>query len=190
MAQNEGLSGREIAAFGAGMMLSLIASRIAPPFASRAIGTLRGRAGADPFEVLAADHRRMLGLFSLIERTDDSATARRTALLFQLKRMLAAHALAEEDVVYPMLRDDARLQSEVLELYNEHAGMKIRLFELERAPKDGRRWMTLLRDLRKLVEDHAGDEEQRQFPRLRAKLDERQTANLLGRVQREKAFLL
>ena len=85
---------RDMMIFGAGMLLSLAASRVAPPFAGRAIGSMRAMAGTDPFDALAQDHQKVLALFEAIEATDNSATTRRAAMLFQLKRMLTAHALA------------------------------------------------------------------------------------------------
>jgi hypothetical protein len=106
--QAQGLSGRDLIAFGAGLLMTgLGMGRIAPPVAGQAIRSLSAMAGRDPFDTLAQDHRNVLAMFNVIERTDSSARARRAALLFQIKRMLTAHALAEEDIVYPMLRDDA-----------------------------------------------------------------------------------
>src|SRR5205085_11426133 len=105
---------RDAMIFGAGALLSLAASRVAPPFAGRAIGSIRAMTGTDPFEALAQDHRKALALFEAIEATDNSATARRAAMLFQLKRMLTAHALAEEDIIYPMLRDDAHRREQAV----------------------------------------------------------------------------
>src|SRR5207244_2260683 len=96
------LSGRDALIFGAGALGVLLAGRIASPIAGRAIGSMRALAGTDPFEALAQDHRKALALFDQIEATEDSARLRRAALLLQLKRMLTAHALAEEDIVYPM----------------------------------------------------------------------------------------
>src|SRR2546423_9511289 len=94
---------RDMMIFGAGALVSLDGSRVAPPFAGRAIGSIRAMTGTDPFDALAQDHRKVLALFEAIEATDNSATGRRTAMLFQLKRTLTAHTLAEEDIIYPML---------------------------------------------------------------------------------------
>src|SRR5947208_17049885 len=99
---------RDMMVFGAGARLSLAASRVAPPFAGRAIGSLRTMAGTDPFDALAQDHQKALAMFEAIEATDNSATGRRAAMLFQLKRMLTAHALAEEDLIHPMTRADSQ----------------------------------------------------------------------------------
>ena len=47
---------------------------------------------------------------------------RRNAMLLQLKRMLTAHALAEEDIVYPMLHDDAQRREQAKKLYRGNFG--------------------------------------------------------------------
>jgi hemerythrin superfamily protein len=186
----EWMTGRNMMIFGAGAMLMLAASRIAPPFAGRAIGTMRAMSGTDPFEALAQDHQKVLALFGRIEQTEDTAVMRRNALLLQLKRMLTAHALAEEDIVYPMLHDDAQRQEQAKKLYSEHAAMKVRLFELEHKAKDDPTWLEDLRALHRVVAQHAHEEEQIEFPKLRAALDEAQRTNLLGEVSREKSMLL
>ena len=189
-AQREWLTSGHLFAFGAGALLALMASRMAPPVAGQAIGSIRAMAGTDPFDALAQDHRNVLALFDRIEATDSSATTRRTAMLFQLKRMLTAHALAEEDIVYPMLREDAHRPEEASRLYREHADMKVRLFELEHKSKGDPSWIDDLRALRRIVAEHAREEEETEFPKLRAALDSGQAAHLLGAVHREKSMLL
>jgi hemerythrin superfamily protein len=183
-------SARTAISFGAGALIMLAASRIAPPFAGRAIGSMRALAGTDPFEALAQDHRRVLALLERIEATGKSMVARRAAMLFQLKRMLTAHALAEEDIVYPLLHEDARRPEQANELYREHADIKVRLFELEHKPKDNPSWIEGVRTLHRIVEQHAREEEETEFPKLRAALGERRISNLLSEVHREKSMLL
>ncbi len=186
----EWFSTRNVLSFGAGALLTLAATRIAPPFAGQAIGSMRAMAGTGPFDALAQDHRKLLALFEQIEATDNSATARRAAMLFQAKRMLTAHALAEEDIIYPMLHDDAQRKEQAKELYREHADMKIRLFELEHKAKDDPSWLEDLRALHQIIERHGREEEESEFPKLRAALNDTRAAHLLGEVHREKALLL
>jgi len=186
----EWMTGRNMMIFGAGAALMFAASRIAPPFAGRAIGTMRAMSGTDPFEALAHDHQKVLALFGRIEQTDNSAVMRRNAMLVQLKRMLTAHALAEEDIVYPMLHDDAQRKEQAKKLYSEHAAVKVKLFELEHKAKDDPTWIDDLRALHRMIAEHAHEEEQIEFPKLRAALNEAQCTNLLGEVSREKSMLL
>ena len=184
------ISMRDAMVFGAGALLMLGAVRIAPPFAMRAVGSMRGMAGTDPFDALAQDHQRVLALFDRIEETDNSMVSRRNTMLTQLKRMISAHALAEEDIVYPMLCDDAHRREQALKLYRDHAEVKVKLFELEVKPKDDPSWIQDLRSLRQMLAAHAHEEEHLEFPKLRAALDETRRANLLGKVSREKSLLL
>jgi hemerythrin superfamily protein len=188
--RSEWLSGRSIIIFGAGALLMFAASRLAPPFAGRTIGTLRAMSGTDPFEALAQDHQKVLALFGRIEQTDKAAVIRRYAMLLQLKRMLTAHALAEEDIVYPMLHDAAQRREQAKKLYSEHAAVKVKLFELEHKAKDDPTWIDDLRALHRMIAEHAHEEEQIEFPKLRAALDRTQCTNLLGEVSREKSMLL
>ena len=59
----------------------------------------------DWMEGLKAEHVATMKVFDLLQATDNSATARRTLLLGHLKHALSKHALEEENVVYPALRD-------------------------------------------------------------------------------------
>jgi hemerythrin superfamily protein len=187
---SEQFSMRDALMFGAGALLMFAAARMAPPFAMRAVGSMRAMAGTDPFDALAQDHQRALAVFDRIEETDTSMVSRRNVLLTQLKRMIAAHSMAEEDIVYPMLCDDAHRREEALKLYRDHAEVKVKLFELEVKAKDDPSWITDLRSLRQMFASHAHEEETIEFPKLRAALDESRRANLLGKVSREKSLLL
>ncbi len=181
---------RSLTAFAAGAALSAFASRVVPPLAGRAIGRARVASGGDPFDALARDHQRVLGMMDMMLQSDDSATVRRTAGLLQVKRSLTAHALAEEDIVYPLLREEVGAVEAADRLYREHAELKIHLFRLEHMPKNDKAWREELRDLRELIARHAGDEENEQFPRLREKLSQERIAQLSGDVEREKQMVL
>lgn len=187
---SEQISLRDALIFGAGALLMLAAARMAPPFAMRAVGSMRAMAGTDPFDALAQDHQKVLAVFDRIEATDTSMVTRRNALLTQMKRMIAAHALAEEDIVYPMLYDDANRREQALKLYRDHAEIKVKLFELEVQPKNDPGWISNLRTLRQIFTSHAHEEETVEFPKLRAALDSSGRINLLGKVSREKSLLL
>jgi hemerythrin superfamily protein len=181
---------RRLTSFAAGAALSFVASRLMPPVAGRAIGRARVAAGGDPFDALARDHRLVLGMMDTLLRPDGQAPVRRTAGLMQIKRSLTAHALAEEDVVYPMLREEVSAAEATDRLYREHAEMKIHLFKLEHLRQDDSRWREEMQALRDLVARHAADEENTEFPRLRERLSRDTIAELSGDVEREKQFVL
>lgn len=177
-------------AFAGGAALAVIASRLLPPLVAQMSGSVRASAGRDPFDALADDHRHILALLSEMVQTPIDATVRRTQLLLRLKRRLSAHAVAEEDVVYPMLHDDAHAAEDAKQLYGEHAEMKMHLFALERMDKDDPRWLAVAHELKHVITQHIRQEETVDFPKLRRALDDREIVSLSGNVAREKALLL
>ena len=191
MARDSGRhSGNGLAAFVSGAMVALIASRVLPPVLAQLTGTMRGAAGRDPFAALEQDHRAILALLHSMERSPDNAVFHRTQLFLRLKHRLAAHAMAEEDVVYPLLHDRAHEQDDTKRLYAEHGDMKRLLFALETTSKSDPSWLVRVRELRALIEGHVRQEEEVDFPRLRQALNDQDTLVLSGGVSREKALLL
>lgn len=184
------LSSGNVAAFAGGAVAAVIASRMLPPLVAQAVGSARATAGRDPFDALAEDHRRFVTLLSEMEWSDDDAAFQRTRLLLRLKRRLTAHALAEEDVIYPMLHDQAGAAEDARRLYSDHAEIKMHLHALEQMPKGDPRWRDRVRALKALIQTHARQEEEVEFPKLRQILSDRATAMLSGNLQREKAFVL
>ncbi|WP_237907041.1 hemerythrin domain-containing protein [Azospirillum brasilense] len=174
-------------AFASGAAVAILASRLLPPVVAQAAGTTMAR---DPFDALMDDHRHILTLLNAMERTHTGETFQRTQLLLRLKRRLAAHAMAEEDVVYPLLHDHAHQEADARHLYGEHADMKMHLYALEQMPKDDPAWRRRVIALRQLIAEHVQQEEEVDFPKLRNALDQRETVRLSGHVQREKALLL
>jgi hemerythrin superfamily protein len=182
--------GRSFTAFAAGAALSFAASRLMPPLAGRAIGMARVAAGRDPFDALARDHKLVLGMMDGMLQSSRQSHMRRTAGLLQIKRSLTAHALAEEDVVYPMLREEVGAVEASDRLYREHAEIKIHLFKLEHLRPDDARWHEEMQGLRDLIARHAADEENTEFPRLRERLSRENIMQLSSDVSREKQFVL
>ncbi|QCG93892.1 hemerythrin domain-containing protein [Azospirillum sp. TSA2s] len=184
------LSARGLAMMAGGAALALVASRLLPPVVAQLAGTARHAAGRDGIDALVDDHRHIQSLLVEMVQTPMDAPGRRTQLLLRLKRRLAAHAMAEEDVVYPLLHDQARKEEDAKHLYGEHAEMKMHLFDLEQTPKDDPRWLAVALDLKRIVDGHIRQEEEIDFPALRNSLDDGQTAIMSGGVAREKALIL
>lgn len=184
------LSGRDLAMLAVGAAAALMAARVLPPLVTQATGAARGAAGRDLFARLAADHDHFLDLLDAMVETGDDQTYRRTQFLLRLKRGLTAHALAEEDVAYPALEETVGAVEEARHLYAEHAQMKTWLYELEQMPKDHPAWRDRVRALRRIIASHAREEEEVEFPRLRAALDRRAAATLSGAMSRERSLVL
>jgi hypothetical protein len=68
--------------------------------------------------------------------------------------------------------------------------MKIHLFELERMLMNNENWIRRVESLRDLIERHARDEEEVEFPKMRQALDDQRRRTLSQHIQREEALVL
>ena len=141
-------------------------------------------AGGDWVEALTTEHEMALAIFDKIEATADDQTMMRSHLLTKLKYALTKHALEEENVVYPALRQ-ANLTEEADELNSEHGYVKTYLYELETMPNDSPEWLARVRDFRAMIEAHMREEENDIFPRFRSRLSDEQNAKITSMVNKE-----
>ncbi len=140
--------------------------------------------GSDWLDSLKAEHEMALAIFDKIEATDDEQTMMRSHLLTKLKYALTKHALEEENVVYPALRQ-ANETEEADELNSDHGYVKTYLYELENLPNDDPQWIARVRDFRAMIEEHMREEENEIFPRLRSRLSDEQNAKLTSAMNKE-----
>jgi iron-sulfur cluster repair protein YtfE (RIC family) len=112
------------------------------------------------------------------------------ASFLSLKRTLGKHALAEENVVYPLLREHAQKADDARRLYAEHAEMKVHLFELEASLTAVTSWQSRVRMLDDLVRHHIRDEEEKEFPLLQEMLEGSRAKTVAGQIRREEALVL
>jgi hemerythrin superfamily protein len=188
MTQNRN-AGRDFAMMAAGIAAGVIGSRLLPPLVEMANGSIRG-AGGDPFDLLISDHRQILTLLDKMSGATTESHVRRSALFLAFKRKLAKHAMAEEDVVYPLLHGRASDPDGSKELYDDHADMKILLFEIEEALMAGQSWSSPVGQIRDLIAGHIEEEERDVFPRLRQIMEGAQTPKVAGQIRREEALIL
>ncbi len=140
--------------------------------------------GGDWLDSLKAEHEMTLAIFDKIEATEDDQTMMRSHLLAKLKYALTKHALEEENVVYPALRQ-ANEAEEADELNSDHGYVKTYLYELENMPNDDPEWIARVRDFRAMIEEHMREEENDIFPRLRSRLSDEQNAKITSAMNKE-----
>ena len=133
---------------------------------------------------LAAEHTATLKLFDALQATDEKNTTKRSVLLAQLKHALAKHALEEENVIYPALRE-AGHAVDADELNAEHGYVKQYLYELENMPNESPEYLDKLAKFRADIESHMRDEEDDLFPRLKSSLDEAKNKQLTMMMNKE-----
>ena len=138
----------------------------------------------DWMDGLIAEHQAVLKLFDAIEATEDKAAGRRSMLLMQIKHALAKHAIEEENVIYPALREAGKIE-EADELTREHGYVKQYLYELENMPNTGPAFLEKVRKFRADIEDHMREEEDVLFPALRTQLSEEKNKTLTTAMNKE-----
>ncbi|MBV8811222.1 MAG: hemerythrin domain-containing protein [Acidobacteriaceae bacterium] len=149
---------------GLGTAAGALLGRLLPVVFANASGVAQGLAGLDPFAQLIQQHRTLLSVLDKMEHLTAPDWAKRRLLFLALKRTIGKHALAEENVVYPLLKTQAERHESTQKLYREHASMKIHIFELEVAIRSTDEWRDAVRALRSEIEPHAREEEQTEFP--------------------------
>lgn len=135
-------------------------------------------------EALAAEHKMTLAVFDKIEATEDSQTMMRAHLLAKLKYALTKHALQEENVIYPALRE-AGEKAEADHLTADHGYVKTYLYELEAMEKDDPSWLSRVAEFRTMIERHMREEEDDVFPRFGAWLSEEKDKELTALMNKE-----
>jgi len=140
--------------------------------------------GASWDEALATEHRLTLLTFDKIEATSDSQTTARSQLLAKLKYQLTKHALEEENVIYPALRQ-ANVAHDADALEGEHGYVKTYLYELETMPNDSPEWLARVRDFRSMIEEHMRMEENEIFPMLKGLMTDTQSSRLTSMMNKE-----
>lgn len=174
-----GSTGALIGAAAAGVAVGLMAN-LGRKAAVQAPTMMAG----DWDEALKAEHQAVMKLFDAMQATTDKNTTKRSMLLMQMKHALAKHAIEEENAVYPCLRDSGQTE-EADHLNHDHGYVKQFLYDLENMPKDSPAFMTKIGEFRRAVEEHVREEEDKIFPKLKAKLSAEQNKALTAAMNKE-----
>jgi iron-sulfur cluster repair protein YtfE (RIC family) len=175
---------------GIGAAGGVLLGRFLPVLLANASGLAQGAAGRDPFAGLIEEHRTLLSLLDKMEGLPATDWTKRKVSFLAFKRTIGKHAMAEEDIIYPLLKTEAERHEATQKLYREHASMKIHLYELEEAIHQEEQWRDAVRALRSEIEPHAREEEEVEFPRLRELLDQAASAQLSRKIRQEEALVV
>ncbi|KUH40502.1 MULTISPECIES: hemerythrin domain-containing protein [Streptomyces] len=142
--------------------------------------------GGDVINELVTDHREVEELFKRIERLPSGA-AERKELADQVTIELVRHAVAEEEYLYPAVREhvpggDAIADRELA----DHASAERTMKELEACEAGDVRFDALVTQLMAEIRGHVDDEEANLFPRLRASCPPEALEELGDKVRKAK----
>jgi hemerythrin superfamily protein len=123
--------------------------------------------GSDAITLITNDHRTLENLFTRLEAGGDD----RRALLDEVAVRLTAHSRAEEQHVYPAIRDAGRVdESTVDHAYHEHAEAD-HLLNKVRNLTDSPHFAAALDEFVAAVRHHVEQEETEVLPALRTAVD-------------------
>jgi hemerythrin superfamily protein len=132
---------------------------------------------SDWFEALKSEHRQVDMVFKMLEQTTEQDTGKRKAGIQKIEYALTKHAVEEENVIYPALRE-ADQEGAAKHLYDDHSEIKTFLYELKQMPKDDPQWLPRLRAFHALIREHVREEEEEIYPAFHDKLSSDQNARL------------
>ena len=110
----------------------------------------------DGLQLLAADHRKVEGLFADFEKA--RGTSAKEKLVRQICTELKIHSQIEEEIYYPAIRGKVE-EADLNEAYVEHDSAKLLVNELEAAEPDERFYDAKVQVLSELIEHHVKEEE-------------------------------
>jgi hemerythrin superfamily protein len=125
----------------------------------------------DAITLLKADHKTVEDLFKKFEKAGERATKTKRDLVDRMIRELAVHAVVEEQVFYPAVRQAVPdTESTVLESLEEHHVAKWLLSELDGMNPEHERFEAKTMVLIESVRHHVEEEENELFPKVREAL--------------------
>jgi hemerythrin superfamily protein len=149
-------------------------------------------ARTDAISMLKADHEKVRGLLSQLEKSTEKGVKKREELLSQIAEELTIHTTIEEEIFYPSYRDavakkeDRKLYQEALE---EHHVVDLVMPEIEDTDPGSEVFSAKAKVLKEIVEHHADEEEKEMFPRARKVMDAEELQELGERMEARKAEL-
>lgn len=129
--------------------------------------------------LLKQDHNNVNALFERFEQSGDSAHATKRKIVDQIIEQLSVHAVIEEQVFYPAVREAVEsAEGTVLEALEEHHVVKWTLSELEKMAPTDERFDAKTTVLIEAVRHHVEEEENDLFPAVRDAMTNEQLEQL------------
>jgi hemerythrin superfamily protein len=142
--------------------------------------------GGNVIKELTADHREVEQMFRKIEKARAGSAERKT-LADRLTMELVRHSVAEEQYLYPAVRDKVPNGKRMADKeIRDHGKIEEKLKELEGCAPDDRRFDRLIAAIEREVTAHVKDEEGRLFPSLAKACEARELDELGEAVRRAK----
>ncbi|MDP3668162.1 MAG: hemerythrin domain-containing protein [Telluria sp.] len=127
----------------------------------------------DAVSLLTSEHREVADLFKQYEALGDRAKAGKKRLADQICTALTVHAMVEEEIFYPAVREAGKEAEEMIdEAVVEHASAKDLIAQIQEMDPEDELYDAKVKVLSEQIEHHVQEEEKDMFPLARkGKLD-------------------
>jgi hemerythrin superfamily protein len=141
--------------------------------------------------ILKKDHRMVSGLITTLQMTPRVNGMVRSSLFDQIRQSLLIHMQAEEEILYPAMRNFMFTGGEwkVDEAYREQQQIRDLLNELSRMNAAGDTFETKLADLKNKIHHHVEQEEGEMFMMLKDRVPTEQQEEIGRRIHERKVDL-
>jgi hemerythrin superfamily protein len=134
---------------------------------------MAGSDGMDIFEHIMKEHREVEIMLEKLSEGYDEAT------FDKLKLSLTAHMRAEEESLYPAMRDQE--PGMVEHAIEEHRGLDRILSAIGGSSKEGDAFTDQIDELTSMINDHVMEEEEQMIPKARSLFDQSRIQDLSGK---------
>jgi hemerythrin superfamily protein len=140
----------------------------------------------DAVEFLTKEHEEAKSLFEQIDAATDPDTKQR--LTTQVIAALRAHTKIEEEVLYPLIREEMKGGTKLFEeAMQEHQEAKKAMKELESSSPTDSEWSDHFEILMHGVLHHAKEEESEMFPKMRETFSQERLTELGEQLEADEA---
>lgn len=122
------------------------------------------RSKTNALNIIKADHQEVKAMFAEFEKADEKA---QIAIAERICLALKVHAKVEEELLYPMVREEAEAEDLVNEAVVEHTTAKQLIAEIERGKNADPLFEAKVSVLGEYVNHHVKEEESQMFAAIR-----------------------
>src|SRR5260221_74805 len=141
--------------------------------------------------ILKKDHRVVSGLIMTLQMTPRINGSFRKTLLEQIRKNVMRHTQAEEEILYPAIRNIIFLggQPNVDQAYREHQQVKDLLNDLRTMDPNSDAFDNKFAEFKAKIEHHVEEEESQMFPMLMERMSAEHQEELGQQIHNRKARL-
>jgi hemerythrin superfamily protein len=139
-------------------------------------------------DILKQEHREAEQMMTQLQEADGQENGASYRPIFEkLQKALQMHMRAEEEIFYPAVKNADDLEDQVVEAYDEHAGAKALLVQMNELDPSTEEFQTALTELMASIEHHVGEEEGEMFPTAEKELGSARMQELGKQIEALKA---